>query len=334
MCAKVKEKEEGCPDFEGIYKAIGENDAVSDVRGWVSTGYLPLNKAVSGSYKKGLPLGRIVEIFGASSAGKTLLATKAIASAQAQGGLGIYLDFERSFSMSHAKRVGMSDARGQWIYKRPNHAEEAFGMIDKTLTMLRESGSDKPIVIVVDSVASLITRAQSEMDIEDTRNMKEKLDVPVFLSQTLPKISMMIGDSNACLIFLNQTRANVGVMYGEKEKTTGGNALPFYASVRIQLSKAGKEKEGDEVVAEKVKALIKKNKVWRPFGEVEYITDFSIGIDLVSSHVAQAKKDGLLGDTKGWVVVGEKKMREKELTDMLTTDAKAYEDFLEVMFGE
>lgn len=319
--------------IDDIYKEIGESDPITTVKSWVDCGYIPLNLAISQTPTNGFPCGRIVEIFGGESSGKTRLATKAMISAQKQGGFGVFFDFERSFDLRLAKADGLDDERSKFMYRRPKYAEEAFDQLAFLVNKAAEASPDTPIVAVVDSVAALVTKDTMEGDFSK-KNMKEKLEIPSLLSQALPKLSMLIGDTNCCLIFLNQVRDNVGVIYGDKEKTTGGKSLPFYASVRIKLRKSKKEKDDDKVVAENIVAEIIKNKVGKPWNSCTYITHSEYGIDLVASHVADAIENGLVDAKGAWINYGEKKFNGRtKMIEALRSNPAEYADFLKHAYG-
>jgi protein RecA len=317
--------------IDKIYKQIGGNDCNQDVSDYLSTGFLPLNKIISGKYNGGFPVGRITEVFGAESSGKTLLATMALIETQRRGGIAVFLDYEHAFSLSRAKKLGLTDDKESWIYKQPDTAESGFAMIEAIAKAVREVDSEKYITVVIDSVASMPTKEALDTDFGD-ENMRTKISLPMVMSTSLQKLAPLVSKTNITLIFLNQTRDNVGVMFGSKEKTTGGNALKFYASTRIKLSKTQKVKEGDKIIGEMVTAQVIKNKVFEPFGACEYLTNFAEGIDLQLSHIEDVKNRGLLGDTRGYVEFDGKKYRVKELTNLMKEDEEVYNKFLNEYF--
>jgi recombination protein RecA len=319
--------------IEKIYKTIGENDSNQDVKDWLTTGYLPLNHAMSGRYDGGLPVGRITEIFGAESCGKTLLATMAMIETQRRGGLAMLLDYEHAFSISRAKSLGMSDDREKWIYKQPETAEKGFQILEFVANEVRRQDSERHVTVVVDSVASMVTEADLKAGYEDV-NMKSRLSLPVVMSDALKKLAALVNNTNVTLIFLNQTRANVGVLFGDKEKTTGGNALKFYASLRVKLSKIGKIKDDDgAIVGERVVAQVVKNKVFEPFRQCEYEGNFREGVNLYGSHINALQEMGLLGDKKGYVVVDGTSYRRKELEEKSRHDPALYARLLTLFEG-
>jgi protein RecA len=317
--------------IDDIFDKIGENDLNQDVSDWLGTGFLPLNKALSGRHDGGFPVGRITEIYGGESSGKTLLATMAMIETQRKGGLAVMLDYEHAFSMRRARSLGLCGDRETWIYKQPETAEAGFKIIELIANKVREADSEKHVTVVCDSVASMLTQSELEADYDES-NMKTKLSLPAVLSTSLKKLAGLINKTNVTLIFLNQVRDNPGVMFGDKEKTAGGRALKFYASVRVRLSKAGKIKEGEDITGENVVALTVKNKVFEPFKKVVYVSNFAEGVNLELSHINALKNAGMLGSTKGWLVWDGEKFRAKDLEALLKkerlVEGGAYERFL------
>jgi len=289
--------------IDKIYKEIGESDFNQDVKDWLDTGLKPLNKRISGHYNGGFPVGRITEIYGGPSCGKTLLATNACIETQKRDGLAIFLDHEHAFSLSRGRKLGLSDDKNLWIYKQPTTAEESFKIIEYVANMIRTEYPDKYVTIIEDSVASMVTEEELNTEYGD-ENMRTRNSLPMLMSTALKKLSAVVSKTNITLIFLNQTRDNPGVMFGSKEKTPGGNSLKFYASVRIRLSKRGKitidgSKDG-EIIGETVKAQTVKNKVYEPFKECDYTTHFKNGINLVISHIDEAVKLGIIEKSGAW----------------------------------
>lgn len=265
--------------------------------------------------------------------GKTLLATFAIMETQARGGFGIFLDYEHAFSLSRAVALGMSDDPMKWIYKQPTTAEDGFKIIEKVVELLRKDDISKPITIVVDSVASMMTEEEMKADYDEA-NMKTRLSLAVVLSTSLKKLSSLINKTNVTLIFLNQTRDNPGVMFGSKEKTPGGNALKFYASVRVKLTKTGKIKDGDKIIGENVTAQVIKNKVAEPFGTADYISDLKEGINLYSSHIEEAINIDMLPKSGAWLEWDGKKYYKSQLETLFRDDVDEYIKFMKMFSGK
>lgn len=316
-----------------IYEEIGQNDHNQSVSDHLTTGILPLNYIISGKYNGGLPVGRITEIYGAASCGKTLMATMALIETQRKKGIAIFLDYEHAFDVERAKGLGLDVKEGVWVYKQPETAENGFEIIEKIAGIVRANDTKVPVTIIVDSVASMITRA--EEDAKYDPNMKTKLSLASLMSSALKQLAGKISKFDITLIFLNQTRDNPGIVYGDKKYTVGGNSMKFYASVRIELSKLKKiENSRKEVIGEFVRAKTVKNKIHAPFKEITYISDFDLGVDLVGTHVMTLKKQGCFGSTKGWLEYNGKKYREKEFVEMCRADKKLETEILKLFQGE
>lgn len=325
-----KDVAEGLGWIDKIYKEIGNNDQNQDVKNWLSTGYLPLDYAISGRWAGGgFPTGRIIEIFGGESSGKTMLATKACINTQQKGGLAVFLDYEHAFALSRAVNLGLSTDRDKWIFKQPVSAEKGFGIIEFIANEVRKVDSDKFITVVVDSVASMATEAEIEAGF-DEQNMKSRLSLPAVMSSSLKLLHPLVNNTNITLLFLNQTRDNPGVMFGDKKKTPGGNAMKFYASVRIKLSKTGKVKDGDRVVGDYVDATVIKNKVTEPYRECSYLASFKEGINLYASHIEALDALNMLGNTKGYVEFGGKNYRKRELEELVRQEPAEYRRLLDM----
>jgi protein RecA len=321
-------------DFiEQIYREIGENDFNQDVKDHLSTGLLPLNMAISGKYDGGFPVGRITEVFGGESSGKTLLATMALIETQKRDGLAVFLDYEHAFSLSRGKKLGLSDDKYKWIYKQPTTAEEGFRIVEFIAKTVRDQYPDKFVTIIKDSIASMVTKEEMETEYGDG-NMRTRLSLPAVMSESLKKVAGIVSKTNITLIFLNQTRDNPGVMFGDKKKTPGGNAMKFFASVRMKLAKTGKIKDEGEVIGENVKAQTVKNKVYEPFKECDYVSHFTNGINLEMSHIETLSKMGKLGDKKGFVVFDGKSYRKGQLCEKCQTDPAIYEALLGLFYDE
>lgn len=286
--------------MDEIDKVIGGNDSQQDVSHFLTTGILPLNKAISGSYFGGIPVGRITEIYGKESSGKTLLATMAMIETQRKGGIAMFLDHEHAFSVSRAKKLGLDDGKTKWIYKQPMTAEESFIHIEKVANIVRDNDPERFVTVVLDSIASLVTKEELGTEYGDG-NMRTRSSLSMVMSESLKKLASVVNKTNITLIFLNQVRDNPGVMFGDKQKTPGGNAMKFYASTRIKLSKGSKvkDKEGT-IVGEEVTAEVVKNKVYEPFHTANYHSSFKEGVNLYTSHIAALEEHGVFGSSKGW----------------------------------
>ncbi len=258
--------------------AIGTNDEAQEVKHWLDTGYPLLNKIISGDYDKGVPGGRIIEMFGPPSSGKTLIATLIMQAAQKAGGVAGFNDHEYSYQLPFAKRLGLDDTFPRWIYRRPETWEESNTLLLKAGEAIRKSNQiapDAPIVWVCDSVAAMIPksvlfdkdgkrRAIDEMTMNDTTALSR------VASTTLKTINQMTSQLNITVIYLNQIRTKIGVVYGDPTTTPGGSAFEFYASVRLALGKKLiKDKASGEVIGQVTGITTKKNKLTRPFQEID-----------------------------------------------------------------
>lgn len=254
--------------MDEMEKAIGGNDEPTKVRSWLNTGHPLLNDALSGSYHGGLPLGRIVEMFGPPSCGKTAIATSAMICAQKLGGVAMFFDHENSFDVGLAESMGL-DPNGRWVFKSPNTFEESVHTAAKAARHIRSNKliePDAPIIVVFDSLASMVPASKMEKDMTE-HNMNDKLALPAATSAAFPVLAKMAENDQWTPLFLNQIRDNV-TGYGEKHKTPGGNAPEFYASVRIALKRTKKTKGSGStkvINGQTIDAEVVKNKVHRPF---------------------------------------------------------------------
>jgi recombination protein RecA len=273
---------------KGAIMQLGES-SVSEIQG-ISTGALSLDIALGG---RGLPRGRIIEIFGQESSGKTTVALHAVASAQKKGGVAAFIDAEHALDPSWAKRVGVD--LESLLVSQPSNAEEAL----KIAEMLVKSNAVD--VIVIDSVAALVPRAEVEGEIGDTHvGIQARL-----MSQALRMLNPSIAKTKTCMIFINQIRQKIGVMFGNPETTSGGLALKFYSSVRLEIRKVQGIKEGDETVGARVKVRVVKNKVAPPFRAAEFDLMHDSGISREGDLIDMALEDKLIEKSGAWLSYGE-----------------------------
>ncbi|QNK01764.1 hypothetical protein [Dyella telluris] len=302
-----------------VAAAIGENDEQQEVTVWLDTGYAPLNEAISGDLEKGLPGGRLIEIFGPPSAGKTAIATAVMKSAQQMGGIAMFNDHERSFDIGLGVALGLDPTPGRWVYKMPRTFEQS---IDDTVKLARAIRAKKaipdeaPIVAVFDSLASMVPQSKlmddkGEMRESSSMGMHDNLALAKATSTSFPALMQHASELNICLIFLNQQRQKPGVAYGDPTTTPGGNAPEFFASVRIQLSRrVEKDKKTKEVEGQAITAVCKKNKVNRPFLSAEwdfkFMEDGTGKFDVFEGTLEYMKAKGYI-ETSGSYVIWEGK---------------------------
>lgn len=251
----------------------------------ISTGSLGLDIALGIG---GLPKGRIIEIYGPESSGKTTLALHAIAEAQKTGGIAAFVDAEHALDPSYAKKLGVDI--DELIVSQPDTGEQALEIVD---TLVRSNAID---VLVVDSVAALVPRAEIEGEMGDSHvGLQARL-----MSQALRKLTGSISRSKCMVIFINQVRMKIGVMYGNPETTTGGNALKFYASVRLDIRRTGQIKDREDIVGNSTRVKVVKNKVAPPFKQVEFDIMYGEGVSKIGELLDIGVKAGLVEKSGAW----------------------------------
>ena len=259
----------------------------------ISTGSISLDLALGVG---GIPRGRVIEIYGPEASGKTTLTLSVIAQVQKTGGVAAFIDAEHAFDSSYAKKIGVN--LDELLISQPDTGEQA---LEITETLVRSNAVD---LIVVDSVAALTPRAEIEGDMGDSHmGLQARL-----MSQALRKLTGTISKSKTCVVFINQIRMKIGVMFGNPETTTGGRALKFYSSVRIDLRRIGYIKVNDEVIGSKVRVRVVKNKVAPPFKETEIDFLHAEGISWESDLISTGVNLDVLQKSGSWVLMGDDKL--------------------------
>ena len=306
-------------DFgKGSIMKLGD-ESVEDVD-TIPTGSLSLDAALGVG---GYPKGRIIEIFGPESSGKTTLALHAIAEAQKAGGLAAFIDAEHALDRFYAAKLGVNT--DDLLISQPDNGEQALEIADQ---LIRSSAID---IIVIDSVAALTPKAEIEGDMGDNKvGLQARL-----MSQALRKLTSSISKTNTTCIFINQLREKIGIMFGDPETTTGGNALKFYASVRLDIRRVTTLKDGDTPIGNQVRVKIVKNKVAPPFRKAEFEITFGEGISRAGEIVDLGVELGILKKSGSWFSYGETRLGQgRDAVKKLIKDNPELSEEIEAQIAE
>jgi recombination protein RecA len=286
----------------------------------ISTGSIGLDTALGIG---GLPRGRVIEIYGPESSGKTTVATHVIAEAQKKGGMCAIIDAEHAFDSVYAQKLGVDI--DNLLISQPDYGEQALEIADRLIL------SGALDVVVIDSVAALVPKGELEGEMGDSKmGLQARL-----MSQALRKLTATINKTNTICIFINQLREKIGVMFGNPETTTGGNALKFYASVRLDIRRMAQIKDGDEAVGNRVKVKVVKNKVAPPFRVAEFDLVFGEGISKIGEILDMGVEMGIVNKSGSWFSYNDNKLGQgREAVKTLLQDNKELADELETKIRE
>jgi len=269
----------------GSIMRLGENENLLGTVPVISTGCLPLDIALGIG---GLPKGRVIEIFGPESSGKTTIALHVVANSQKLGGVAAYIDAEHALDIGYARKLGVRTE--DLLISQPDYGEQALEIVDM---LVKSNAVD---VVVIDSVAALVPKAELEGEMGDSHmGLHARL-----MSQALRKLTGSISKSHTCVIFINQIRNKIGVMFGNPETTTGGNALKFYASVRLDIRRTGALKDGEEVIGNETKVTVVKNKMAPPFKKVTFDIMYGEGVSREGSIIDMGAELQIIEKSGSW----------------------------------
>ncbi len=277
---------------KGSIMRLGEDNVMRDIS-TISTGSIGLDIALGIG---GVPRGRIIEVYGPESSGKTTLALHIVAEAQKKGGIAAFVDAEHALDISYARKLGVN--ANDLLVSQPDTGEQALEIVE---VLVRSGAID---VLVIDSVAALVPRAEIEGEMGDSHmGLQARL-----MSQALRKLTGTISKSNCCVIFINQIRMKIGVMFGNPETTTGGNALKFYSSVRMDIRKIATLKQGQDVIGSRTRVKVVKNKTAPPFKEAEFDIMYGEGISKVGELVDLGVANDIVNKSGAWFSYGDERI--------------------------
>jgi recombination protein RecA len=298
---------------KGTVMKLGDN-AIEAVE-FIPTGSIGLNVALGIG---GLPKGRVIEIYGPESSGKTTLALHAMAESQKAGGIAAFIDAEHAFDRFYAKKLGVDVEN--LLVSQPDNGEQALEIVEN---LIRSGAID---IIVIDSVAALTPKSEIEGEMGDSKmGLQARL-----MSQALRKLTSTISKTATCCIFINQLREKIGIMFGNPETTTGGNALKFYASIRLDIRKVNQLKEGEEIIGNRVKVKVVKNKLAPPFRKAEFDIIYGEGISRILEIIDLAVEYNIIKKSGSWFSYGETKLGQgRDAVKKLLQDNPELSDELE-----
>lgn len=312
----------------------GEPDTLG-VRHWLDTGYAPLNMALTGRPNEGLPTGRIVQMYGDSSAGKTVISVDLMIAAQKAGGLALFMDHERTFMKDLAEARGLNLERGFFSLQYPRTLEESITKAVKWARFIRDNKlvkDESPLIVVFDSLNSMVPQSKMEKEMDELK-MNDKLALAASCSSVFPALAVHAEETDCLFLFLDQIRQDPGVMFGDNTKTSGGKAPGFYSTIRIALNRKVIKKDGEEL-GQAITAKIVKNKVGRPFRTAQwdflFDEDGSGFLDRIGGMVDYLVERGILKKSGAYIEFKEKKYNRGPLVEALRK-ADAYDDLLQML---
>ena len=322
-------------------KAAGHVNAAGSAPSlWLDTGNPVLNHRISGKYRTGgLPMGRVVEIFGGASSGKTLISTNAMISAQKAGGIAMFMDHERSFDQRLAEKLGLNPDPDMWVYDKPDTFEQSIDKATEIMALVRTGdfgvAKDAPICLVFDSLASMVPQSKWDKTHADY-NMHDKLALAAATSAAFPAFTQHVEQSNVMAIFLNQTRTKMNVQNGDPTTTPGGHAPEFYSSVRLKLT-GGKiyDEKTKQVLGKHVACETVKNKTYRPFQKTEWDAVFEgdgfLKMDVIGAVVEELKTLGTIATHGAYLEWEGKKLYKSQIVKKIESEGQKAIDALFAM---
>jgi protein RecA len=319
---------------DALEDVLGGNEEQQEVKIWLDTGFPPLNKIISGDYRNGMPVGRMIEIFSPPSCGKTAIATMLMVGAQQAGGVAFFNDHEHSFDVGLAVGFGLDTTPGKWVYRKPRTYEKSLDDTIRFCKVVREKKlipDDAPICVVFDSLASMIPQSMlednkgKERDLESL-NMNDSTALSRVTSTTFKVLALHADEMNLLILFLNQTRTKPGVTHGDATTTPGGTAMEFYAGVRLSLSREMIKDKADaaNTLGQIVHATTKKNKVNRPFQKASWRFMFQADgtgkFDAAYSTIEHMRKVGAIEVSGAYNVWEGKKLYTSQLAELVEKD--------------